>query len=738
MKRLGRIAAAFMASVFFLTGIPAMTAFAADEIPAAEEVVTETPTVEPVPETPAPETPAPETPVVTTPENGGGTPETPVVTDGAQDVTTDDAIIDGTTNNGIEDDKKEEGKGEPAANNVAGVNLLAAGDDTDADSDQPLAEVFAYSESALNFIKADGSGMGMYAPQEGTTAVLSGNKVKITYVPKQTTTYVGFYLDADITAKETWTADKYIQPGEGGSYSFELDKSYCGKAWPVAIVKSDQTTTKDQFYLAIPAEYKLEGTGDTPSDTPPEAPKTIDKLLVYNDAACTDDYGMFVIQNATVTENANGTISLTFTTSSKHTTFDKIYFGKATAAPSDNSKIFVSTGMNSAGERMFSINGLPKNYQNSIQLVQFGKPDGTWNETQRYLAIPKAQNSSLTDEELEENQNSSAANAANTESQTTKPASDTNGSTAAVDNSTSLADGMYTPDKFSFSGGSGRVTFTCTQVRVTDGKAYATLEFNSSNFQYVKASGGIYYCSHSGDTSSVEIPIALNQNNTIIGLTTAMSQPHEITYTIFVYIAGADAQKGGALSSNEELDKEAPVIPGLKFESEEKLEYAENFKIFNYSEGIRLLEIDMRLRDDKDDAKKDDGKSSTQIDETTKKNAALHDDEEPLVDTQEVPAEESEDDGITTTADAQAELYKGNVIKYLLVPENVEIPAGLEKEVIVINLPVESVYSGSDEIREVFKESTVSNHNTWFRSMNNNFSLLSSSFNFNFSDTSIS
>ena len=73
MKKLGRIAAAFMASVFFLTGIPAMTAFAADEILAAEEVVTETPAVEPAPETPAPETPAPETPdpVVVTPENGG-------------------------------------------------------------------------------------------------------------------------------------------------------------------------------------------------------------------------------------------------------------------------------------------------------------------------------------------------------------------------------------------------------------------------------------------------------------------------------------------------------------------------------------------------------------------------------------------------------------------------------------------------------------------------------------------
>ena len=102
MKKLGRIAAAFMASVFFVTGIPAMTAFAADEVPAAEETVTETPVVEPVTEQPTvPETPAPVVtepavtePVVTPPAVEEPTteastealaPTEPKVTDGNQD-----------------------------------------------------------------------------------------------------------------------------------------------------------------------------------------------------------------------------------------------------------------------------------------------------------------------------------------------------------------------------------------------------------------------------------------------------------------------------------------------------------------------------------------------------------------------------------------------------------------------------------------------------------------------------
>ena len=54
-------------------------------------------------------------------------------------------------------------------------------------------------------------------------------------------------------------------------------------------------------------------------------------------------------------------------------------------------------------------------------------------------------------------------------------------------------------------------------------------------------------------------------------------------------------------------------------------------------------------------------------------------------------------------ADSQAELYKGKVVKYLIVPKDVEIPAGLDKETIVIQLPVGSIYSGSEEIRKVIE-----------------------------------
>lgn len=277
----------------------------------------------------------------------------------------------------------------------------------------------------------------------------------------------------------------------------------------------------------------------------------------------------------------------------------------------------------------------------------------------------------------------------------------TGGSTAAVDNSTALADGIYQPDKFSFSGGSGRIVISCRQVEVRGQKAYATIVFQnirsgSTEMSYVKAAGGIYYCSQEGGASVVTIPVELNRNNTVIGLTTKMSAAHEITYTIFVYIAGADAQKGGALTSNSRLDTEAPVIAGLEYAGEEKIENAEFFKIFNYQDGIRLLEIDMRVdpknTEGNEDAGKEEKKEQDSEKDKSKKTAVIEEEEG------------QETEAAASKADAQAELYKGNVVKYLIVPENIEIPAGLDKETIVVQLPVKSVYSGSEDITGVFEK----------------------------------
>ena len=257
--------------------------------------------------------------------------------------------------------------------------------------------------------------------------------------------------------------------------------------------------------------------------------------------------------------------------------------------------------------------------------------------------------------------------------------SDLSGGTASVNSSTTLADGTYTPDSFSWSGGSGKVNISCNKVTVTNGQAYATIVFSSEYYGYVKANGNKYYGACGGGTSTFTIPVALNQNNTIIGMTTRMSQAHEITYTIYIALKGANdpkktdkdnpADDNSMLSTgNKKLDDSAPEITGLEYKDETTLEHAKYFKLYHYAKGITLLEVDMTTDTARKPETVDSGK------ENAKTEAA---------DSQELTGTEK--------------LYMGNVVKYLIVPEGAVIPAGLDKDVIVINQPVESAYVASTD-----------------------------------------
>ena len=287
----------------------------------------------------------------------------------------------------------------------------------------------------------------------------------------------------------------------------------------------------------------------------------------------------------------------------------------------------------------------------------------------------------------------------------------TNGTTAAVDSSTELADGEYTPDAFTFAGGTGKVVITCTKVTVKGGQAFATIVFSSSKYSYVKAAGGTYYPITGNGTSTFTIPVELNKNNKIIGLTTAMSQAHEIEYTIFVYLAGANAISGNSASgmvstSNEAMDEEAPEIVGLEYESETKVEYAEYFKIYNYKDGVVLLEIDMTKDTARDPAKqkKDEDKDSGEDAEAPEKSGEeipdASEEEQPEEDkasgdSQSILDDPEGDDSIVvkTPQELTAELYMGNVVKYLLVPDGVEVPVGLDRDMVVIPLSEETDFS---------------------------------------------
>ena len=305
--------------------------------------------------------------------------------------------------------------------------------------------------------------------------------------------------------------------------------------------------------------------------------------------------------------------------------------------------------------------------------------------------------------------------------------SDTSGSTKAVNSKTKLKDGVYKPDKFSWSGGSGRVNITCDKVTIKNGQALATIVFSSSAYQYVKANGKKYLPTHTGGKSIFVIPVELNKNNSIIGMTTKMSTAHEITYSILVYLSAADEAGDGSVSadgsssgrnfgSNEKLDEKAPDIIGLEYKSETKLDYAKYFKIYHYDKDVTLLEIDMTKDTDKDPEKlkeetatKDSEKTSTKTD--SKKNnksgkkkavkiAIKRDNEDSKKsDTQSINYNDEGEAVVQTQEEIIADLYKANVVKYLIVPEDsdVELPVGIEKEMIVIHLPVKHAYVDSEE-----------------------------------------
>ncbi len=270
---------------------------------------------------------------------------------------------------------------------------------------------------------------------------------------------------------------------------------------------------------------------------------------------------------------------------------------------------------------------------------------------------------------------------------------DTSGSTSAVNSNTTLKDGEYKPDGFTFSGGSGRVKIVCDKVIVKGGKAYAVIRFVSisgsqTEYKYVKASGGVFYPTSDGKFT---VPVALNANNRILGMTSKMSAAHEIEYSIYVQLKKAQSATstgsggGGSLSTEEEekddpdskLDKTAPEILGLEFKENIKTSGARYLKLFQYDQGVVLAEVDLR-RDtvlDTDEA----AKALAQADKEAKEAPQTVQSDEPA-------------DTAQITSDYVAAQYQGDILKYLLVPAGVELPAGLEKDYLIVSVPASNVY----------------------------------------------
>ena len=95
------------------------------------------------------------------------------------------------------------------------------------------------------------------------------------------------------------------------------------------------------------------------------------------------------------------------------------------------------------------------------------------------------------------------------------------------------ADGTYTCE-VTLEGGSGRATVDSpAALTVADGKMTATIVWSSPNYDYMIVDGEKYLPTNTEGNSTFEIPVAaLDTALDVTADTVAMSQPHEIEYTL--------------------------------------------------------------------------------------------------------------------------------------------------------------------------------------------------------------
>jgi uncharacterized protein YjdB len=292
---------------------------------------------------------------------------------------------------------------------------------------------------------------------------------------------------------------------------------------------------------------------------------------------------------------------------------------------------------------------------------------------------------------------SSSGSGKNTSSgSTTNTAESTKGATSGGN-----AVGKY---RFSYSGGSGRAVISCSKVEIVNGQAYATITFSrakggTSSYTAVRVGGRTY-----NGFNTFTIPVTLNGNTAISALTSAMSAEHWIDYTLYIGESGSSDTGTSVKDSTKVLDEKAPEITGIKSTGETEITYSDKLKIFNYENDIHLIEVNLLA----DTARTDTSDDTEQTDESTsesgKTKSADSSEESAAAETDNVEEAGSSTASAASPEEKEEKLYTNAIVKYLVVPENQEIPAGLEKDVIIIRQPADKTFVTSPEALKMLSE----------------------------------
>ena len=639
----------------------------------------------------------------------------------------------------------------------------------------PLQEAPSVTGESVKVVKENAEEFAMFKVSKSTVTKKDG-ELEIT-IKTEKAHYDALYLGSkDDLLKSSIIEGTKTEDG-GMTFTFKVPQAQAGQTIPVSLRRSKKQTWYDTMYLwmYIPTPEETSTPEPSPEPTPspnpmpnPEpTPTPTPEATVANGIYSMDvvsSSSMFKVVDCILTAK-DGKMSAVLTLSG--TGYGYLYMGTKEEATSADQSSWIPYQVNEEGKYTYTVpvEALDK----ELAVAAYSIKKGIWydrtltfqSETMKKIADLNSADSNNKGDSGNTGNNGNTGNSGTTggsnntgntgtnnsafpggsvratntgnpdgndgkADNVSKYESDTSGSTSHVDSGTTLKDGVYTPDRFTWSGGTGKVQITCNKVTIQNGQAYATLVFSSDHYQYVKANGNKYYTTKGGGSATAVIPVALNQNNKIIGMTDKMSVAHEIEYTIFIYLAAANGGTSAngtdaSTSNNQKLDEQAPEIIGLEYQSETKLDYAEYFKIYHYDQGIVLLEIDMTKDTARDPEKAEDKKSeadNSDSEKSSKKKVASvtinRSEDAKSADTKKSDTDSKSDASVeesaasdnngTSEQDLAAELYKGNVVKYLIVPEDVEVPVGLEQDMIIVKKPTDHTYAESDEILNMMKD----------------------------------
>ena len=142
-----------------------------------------------------------------------------------------------------------------------------------------------------------------------------------------------------------------------------------------------------------------------------------------------------------------------------------------------------------------------------------------------------------------------------------------------------LADGVYSVE-VSLTGGSGKARVESpAHLTVSDGVCTAEIVWGSKNYDYMKVEGVQYFPINTEGNSAFEIPVTVfDRPMAVIADTVAMSQPHEISYSLL-------------FDSSSLQPVSAPDSSGAM-----PLSYAQQFSVTYEDDGSMLLTVAGRDR----------------------------------------------------------------------------------------------------------------------------------------------